>query len=216
MANDKIKFSTGTVVDEDGYLHQVGTKITATAAELNAVDGISADVDELNQMDGVLFNTMVSGSGILSSANSIVEHRVTKIGGIFKTEILIDLTDFGCGDAANDIIGDDGGAANCHIGQILAAVNGTIIAGKIECHEAPTGGDPDINLYCATEATGAENADVTGLTETELANCGDHSVGSIDVLTAWPAANQYLYLACGTATEAAYTAGRLLITLWGV
>ena len=168
-------------------------------------------------MDGVLLNTLTSGAGILSSANSIVEQSVTKIGGIYKTEILIDLTDLGCGGTANDIIGDDGGATHCHIGQITAAINGTIIAGKIECHEAPTGGDPDINLFMATVDTGAENADVTGLDgQAILCDTGDHNVGSIDVLTAWPTANAYLYLACGVATEAAYTAGRLLITLWGV
>ena len=32
---DKVKFSTGTVVDANGYLHQVGEIINATAAELN-------------------------------------------------------------------------------------------------------------------------------------------------------------------------------------
>lgn len=44
---DKIKFSTGTVVDADGYLYQLGTKITATAAEINSAADVSAQVQEL-------------------------------------------------------------------------------------------------------------------------------------------------------------------------
>lgn len=158
----------------------------------------------------------IVGTGISTGTGTICEHRVTKIGGVFKTEILIDLTGLNSGGTGGDIIGKDGGAANCHIGQITNAINGTIVAGKIECHEAPTGGDPDINVYSATESTGVQDAAITGLAETSLVDTGDHAVGSIDVFTAWPAANEYLYLVCGTATDADYTAGRLLITLWGV
>ena len=180
-----------------------GTEVTATAAELN-------------QMDGRILSDMTPGTGISSGTGTICEHSVTKIGGIFKTEILIDLTGLNSGGTAGDIIGKDGGAANCHIGQITAAVNGTIIAGKIECHEAPAGGDPDIDVWSATESTGAQDAAITGLVETQLVNTGDHAVASIDIFTAWPAANQYLYLVCGVATDADYTAGRLLIMLWGI
>ncbi len=39
---DKVKFSTGTVVDENGYLHQVGVKIDATAAEINVACDVSS------------------------------------------------------------------------------------------------------------------------------------------------------------------------------
>lgn len=180
-----------------------GTEMTATAAELN-------------QLVGNILSDMTPGTGISTGTGTICEHSVTKIGGIFKTEILIDLTGLnGCSTAA-DIIGRDGGTANCHIGQITAAVNGTIIAGLVECHEVPAGGDPDIDIYSATVGTGVQDTAITDLTETALVNCGDHSAGSSDYFTAWPAANEYLYLTVGTATDADYTAGRLLITLWGV
>lgn len=172
------------------------------------------DVAEMTDLSGV--NDMTPGTGISSGTGTICEHSVVKVGGIYKTEILIDLTGLNSGGAIGDIIGKDGGTANCHIGQITAAVNGTIIAGWVECHETPAGGDPDINIYSATEATGAQDAAITGLTETLLVNAGDHSAGSSDVFTAWPAADEYLYLVCGAATDADYTAGRLLITLWGV
>ena len=216
MANDKIKFSTGIVVDEDGYLHQVGTKITATAAELNAMLGITADVTELNYLDGNIFSGgMTVGSGF-SHTGTIVKYSIIKVGGIYITEILIDLTDTHGGASINDIIGKDGGTVNCHVGQITAALNGTILGGKLECYEVPAGGNIDIDLYAATEATGAQDALVTDLTEAILCNSGNLSAGSVIPLTAFPADTKYLYLANGAATDAAYTGGRLLITLYGV
>ena len=158
---------------------------------------------------------MTAGVGITSGTGTICKHSVTRVDGIFKTEILINLTGLnGCG-ANSDIIGVDGGTVNCHIGQITTAVNGRIIAGWIECHEAPAGGNADINLYSAPEGTGAQDSGIADLTETALCDCGAHSAGTTDVLTGWPAADEYLYLTVGTFTDADYTAGRLLITLWG-
>ena len=46
-------------------------------------------------------------------------------------------------------------------------------------------------------------------------NHGDWSAGQMDVLTAFPAANKYLYLSTTEVTDATYTAGILLIELWG-
>ena len=174
------------------------------------------DLESCNIKGDTALSDMVPGTGISTGTDTICEHSVIRVGGIVKTEILLDLTGLnGCG-SAGDIIGKDGAAANCHIGQITAAINGTIIAGQIECHEAPAGGDPDIDLYSAVEGTGVQDTAISGLDETALANCADHSAGSVDVLTGWPAADEYLYLTVGTATDADYTAGRLLITLWGV
>jgi len=180
-----------------------GTEVTTTAAELN-------------QLDGNIFSDMTPGIGISAGTGTICEHNVTKIGGIYKTEILIDLTGLHGGGANDDILGVDVGAANCHIGQITAAVNGTIIAGRIDVFEDMAGGDPDIDLYSATVATGAQDTLVTALDETQLCDSGDLAAGTPVYLTALPAANEYLYLANGTFTDAAYSAGIILITLWGV
>ncbi len=158
---------------------------------------------------------MTEGAGITSATGEICEHRVVRVGGLYKTEILVDLTGLNSGGAADDIIGDDGGAASCHIGQITAAINGAIVAGRVTCFETPTGGDPDVDLYSATESTGAQDAAVTGLTETKLINHGDWTFEDVDYLDALPAADEYLYLACGDVTDADYTAGILLIELWG-
>jgi hypothetical protein len=131
-----------------------------------------------------------AGVGITGAATSFVT-SVDKIGSLIKTTILIDLTGLNSGGTADDIIGDDGTGV-AHLGQITAAVNGTVIAGRLTCLETPATGDDDIDVYSATEATGVE-----------------------DTLVTAPAADQYLYLVGGTGGSATYTAGILLLEFWG-
>ncbi len=47
------KGSETTVADSSGSLYQGGTKVTATAAELNIMDGVTATAAEINKLDGV-------------------------------------------------------------------------------------------------------------------------------------------------------------------
>jgi len=181
-----------------------------------AITDVTASAAELNQLDGAILADMTPGTGISTGTGTICEHRVTKVGGLYKTEIMIDLTGLNSGDADGDIIGK-ADTANSHIGQILAAVNGTVFAGRMTCFETPAGGEPDIDLYCATEATGAEESAIGDLTETALLTAdADWAAGDVKLLTAFPATTKYLYLvASGGATNATYTAGILLIELWG-
>lgn len=156
---------------------------------------------------------VVAGNGINGIA-AIYKTGVQRIGDIIKTAILIDLTGLRS-TALGDIIGDDGTSEACHIGRITTPKNGIIVSGRVTCLEAPAGGDPDIDLYAADEATGTEDDAISGLTETQLTNGGDHTLGGVDVLTALPGAGQYLYLVAGATTDADYTAGKLLIELEG-
>jgi len=158
---------------------------------------------------------MTPGAGISGGTGTVYGASVTRNGNIVTTKIIIDITGLNCGGSANDIIGTDGAGA-AYLCQIKAAVNGTIIAGSLVCHEAPTTGDPDIDLYSAVEATGVEDTAITALTETKLVDSGDLTLGSVDILTAFPAADEYLYLVCGTATAGTYDAGKIEITLYGV
>ena len=89
------------------------------------------------------------------------------------------------------------------------------VAGKVECFEAPLTGDPDINIYSAVEATGVLGGAIGDLDETLLANTGDHTISSSTRFALMPAADEYIYLVVGAATAATYTAGKLLITLYG-
>lgn len=155
------------------------------------------------------------GTGISTGTGTKCEHQTVRKGSIIKTEILLDLTGLNSGDGVNDIIGK-AATANCHIGQVKAATHGTIFAGRISCLETPAGGDPDVDLWYADEATGTEDVDIAGLTgETQIIDHGDWAENEADSLSAFPAANKYLYLACGAATDATYTAGIFLIELWG-
>jgi hypothetical protein len=158
---------------------------------------------------------LTAGTGITTGTGTVYRSAISRHGTIIKTSILIDLTGLRS-TGADDIIGVDGTALDCHLGQITAAKSGTILTGKITCLEVPAGGDPDINVYANVESTGSESDDPSGLTGTGiLVNTGDHTLGSVNIFTALPAANEYLYLVAGAATDADYTAGKLLIELEG-
>ena len=159
-------------------------------------------------------NTGLSaGTGFSDAAlyKSWTEHH----GGITKTTVLIDLTGIRS-TAANDIIGNDG-AANAHIGQYTTAVMGTLFAVRMSCIEAPAGGDPDINLAFADEATLAEDAALsTGTNNGTTLNNGDLSAGFEGwAVAGFAAVNQYWYLVAGAATDADYTAGVIKIEFYG-
>jgi len=205
----------------------VQTSIQALSAKTTLVDADiftiqdSADSNNLKELTyenlkselGTLALDTAAGAGITDAVASYTA-GVEKYGTVFKTTIAIDLAGLRS-TAADDIIGDDGTASACHIGNVTTAKNGTIFAGRITCLETPAGGDPDINLYSATEATGVEDDAIAGLTETQLINAGDHAVDTFKSLTAYPANGEYLYLVAGDVTDADYTAGILLIELWG-
>ena len=161
-------------------------------------------------------NTMATeaGTGITTGTGTIYRSSVQRVGGIITTRILIDLTGLRS-TGSGDIIGVNGTSLVCHIGQITAARNGTILTGSMECFEAPAGGDPDINVHSATEGTGVEDGAIGDLTETLLVNAGDATLGSKVYFTAVPAADEFLYLTTGDATDADYTAGKLFIELMG-
>ena len=159
------------------------------------------------------------GTGISTGTNTLYSGNVTVAGDLIKTEIFIDLTGLNSS-AAGDIIGVQGGTANCHIGEITSALCGTIVAGTFQSLETPAGGEPDIDLFSATVGTGAEDTAVSDLSETKLLDLGadlaSGNLGTQFALTAFPAADEFLYLvASGGGTDDTYTAGKLLITLYG-
>ena len=165
---------------------------------------------------GANSNGLTAGSGITAGSN-YYKSWTEKNGDVIKTSILIDLTGLASGDAAGDIIGDDGGVVNSHIGQYTTAQLGTLFAVSMTALELPAGGDLDINLVFADEATLAENTALSAATSGGTTiNSGDLAVGiPVYAHAGFPAANQYFYLSNGAITEAAYTAGSLLIEFYG-
>ncbi len=164
-------------------------------------------------------NEAVAGAGIEGTAGVYItqverlKSDTTTNVNIVKTTIMIDLTGLNCGGTAGDIIGADG-AGVAYIGRVTTANQGVVFGVTMESFEIPAGGDPDIDLHSATEGTGVEDTAIGDLTEALIINGGDQTAG---VRTAGGeiAADQYLYLTCGTATAGTYTAGRLVITILG-
>ncbi len=154
-----------------------------------------------------------AGVGITAGTGTVYETSVARNNGIVTTSIMIDLTGLNSGGTAGDIIGTDG-AGVAYIAQITTADNGTVFGVKMTCYELPAGGDTDIDLYSATEGTGVEDVAISTLTETQIINSGTLALGTTAFGTEI-AANQYLYLVGQGTSNATYTAGRLLIEIFG-
>jgi len=125
-------------------------------------------------------------------------------------------------DAASDYDIDDvtiKHLGSAHIGQFTVAVNGNLFRGEVTCIVAPTTGVTDIDFYAADEVAGFYDDDVTDLTETVVrTNGGAWSAAPQTpiALTNLPAANQYLYPACGAAgTVGTYGSGTFEFRFWG-
>ena len=164
---------------------------------------------------------MTAGTGITTGTGTVYSASVIKVGAIFETTIYIDLTGLSS-NVVTDIIGKEA-TANCHIGQITAAVNGTIVGGYVQCLEAPGTGEPDIDLWYADEATGTEDAAITALTNQTvvLTAAADWTIARdgtpTRTITGMPAADKYLYLVGGGGTtDAVYDAGKFIIKFFGV
>jgi len=205
MANSTF---SGPVRSEGGFTVVSKNATTGAFTTQSSIDSSGIASFDANTMP------VEAGTGITTGSGTIYRSSVIQSGGIITTQILIDLTGLRS-TGSGDIIGVNGTSLVCHIGQITAARNGTILTGSMECFEAPAGGDPDINVHSATEGTGVEDGAIGDLTETLLVNAGDATLGSKVYFTAVPAADEFLYLTTGDATDADYTAGKLLIELKG-
>lgn len=173
---------------------------------------LSTTLEYVNSNCDPVAQTSACGAGF-KGAGTVHAYGARQTGNMKKTEIMIDLTDAKSTATDLDIIGLSGVS---HIGRITAALNGTILYGKMTCLEVPVGGAVDIDLYAATEGTGAYDGLVTDLTETALVTAGGNwTLGLEKIMTGLPAANQYLYLTSGAAIGGTYSAGKLLIEFWG-
>jgi hypothetical protein len=154
-----------------------------------------------------------AGVGITGGTGTVYETSVARNNGIVTTSIMIDLTGLTSGGTAGDIIGT--ATANpAFIARVTTADNGTVFGVRMTCYETPAGGDTDIDLYSATEGTGVEDVAISTLAETQIINSGTLALGSA-VCGGTIVADQYLYLVGNGTANAAYTAGRLLIEIFG-
>lgn len=184
-------------------------------AELVVASGGTITLEAGATLDGSGLTAGTPGAGFSGGTGTVIKSSIEKIGGIIRTTFLIDLTGLGSSTTDLDIIGT--GASAAYFGRITAALNGTILTGRMTCLEVPVGGADDIDLYSATEATGVFDGGIAALAETALITAGGawtlaltKAIGNV------PAAGEYLYLCGGEGgTAAAYTAGKFLIELEG-
>ena len=201
--------------DKDAYVSWDGNSLNITSAATEHSGTLSvAGATSLGTTA-----PMTAGTGITTGTGTIYHASVVKVGAIFETNIYIDLTGLSS-NVANDIIGKEA-TANSHIGQITAAVNGTIFAGYMQCLETPTTGEPDIDVWYADEATGTEDAAISGLSNQTavLAAAADWTIAAgvnMRPITGMPAADKYLYLTGGGGTtDGVYDAGKFILKFYG-
>ena len=213
MANTTFQ---GTVRAESGL--KVATKSSTTGAYTDYFTVGSSGALTAKGATGLATTALMTvGTGISAVSNAIVKHSVVTVGNIIETTIALDLTGLNSGDALYDMIGKTA-TANCHYGQITAAINGTILSGYMQCLETPTTGEPDIDVYTATVATGTEDASITALVETAVLNTAVDWTGILapkGFTTVHPA-NGYLYLVgSGGGTDGVYDAGKFILKMYG-
>jgi hypothetical protein len=166
------------------------------------------------QIGGGLLNDGAAAGAI--GTGGFATNGIVREGGLIKTTICVDLTGLASSATDLDIIGQ--GVSAAYLGRVTDEQNGVIIGGTMECLEVPAGGADDIDLYVASEGTGAFDVGIGTLTETAVVTSGAAwTLGR--VLGTSPDAvinRSYLYLVAGEASAAGtYTAGRYLITLYG-
>lgn len=230
----KVKVVSDTGVETEIDMAELAALDSIGAADLAKIDGITNGTGAAGKatvldssgnytgpasgvwaLPGNLMSTE-AGTGITGGTGTVYKSSVTKIGGIFRTSILIDLTGLGSSTTDLDIIGT--GVNPAHLGQITAARNGTIFGGTMQCLEVPAGGVTDIDLYVADENTGVFDGGIAALVETALITSGGAwSLATIKAMADFTSANKYIYLTCGAGgVPGTYTAGKFLIEFYGV
>lgn len=206
---------TFQAVNSSGTLIDVFTiDSTGVVSASLAFLGLTATATELNKLDDSV-TVLTKGAGV--SAMESYASGYIRNGTLITTRIVIDMTGL-VGSATDlDIIGNTGGAASAHIGQLASAVTGTLIGGSVTCLEVPAGGTNDIDFYSATVSTGAQDGLVTDLTETALVTSGGAwTSGATKGMTALPTAGDYLYICNGAASGGTFSAGKFLINFYGL
>ena len=167
----------------------------------------------IDQLNGKEFT---QGAGF-TGTGTIVVGGAQRFGNMAITDLYLDLTGLNSS-AAGDIIGGDG-LSSCYFGQVKDEINGIPDTVRVECLEAPAGGEPDIDIYAAVESTGAEDAAVSALTETAVIEAAaDWTLGAVKYanLNGVDLTDKYLYLVgSGGGTDATYTAGKFRVTFFG-
>ena len=198
-----------TIIDADLTGNLVGNVTGNVTGDLTGdATGVLVNTDEL---------TTQAGAGVTGGTGTVYKTSVEWNGDVKKVTMFVDLTGLSSAGTLGDIIGTGTNAA--HFGSISTNEIATVLAMRVECVEVPAGGEVDIDIYEATEATGVYDGAVGDLAETAvLARAGDWAAGDVKYASSLPTAGKYLYLTTGTDTTPTadvYTGGKFLIEIIG-
>lgn len=83
---DAANGTSGTLAPDLSTLTINGTDVTATAAELNILDGVTSTAAELNLLDGSVANTVVNNKGVVYGPAGEVQATTVDLGNWTVTE----------------------------------------------------------------------------------------------------------------------------------
>lgn len=219
----------GTTTNTNSSRLVVNGTITETVSGVQHLVASQADIGTapnqipLNQNLGALafqdflFSPLPVGTGITAGTGTICRAHIATDGGMKMMRILIDLRGLNSGGTAGDVIGVNGTANPCFVARIPAGF--TILGGRMTCFETPAGGDTNIDLFQALENGAVEDQAVTTLSRTQMIVGGAQTRGTVTYVSGTAATSSnhiYLYLVGNGTANATYTAGRLLIEMFGV
>ena len=77
---DGVNGTSGTVAPDLSTLTINGTDVTATAAELNILDGVTSTAAEINLLDGAVSNTVVNSKAVVYGSAGQVQATTVDLG----------------------------------------------------------------------------------------------------------------------------------------
>lgn len=83
---DGVNGTSGTVAPDLSTLTINGTDVTATAAELNIMDGVTTTAAEINLLDGAVANTVVNSKAVVYGSAGQVQATTVDLGNWTVTE----------------------------------------------------------------------------------------------------------------------------------
>ena len=159
------------------------------------------------------------GGGIDQTPSS---HPIITVAKVNEETVTTILWDIGGGDIvssahAGDVIGNDD-VADAFVMQIQKDDHGLIYKAELICVEAPTTGDPDLNVCLNSDGTIAEDASGEG--QHVIINGGTQTVGKFTehdasaIAAAAGGHGDFLYITHGGTTAGLYNNGKIVIKLY--
>jgi hypothetical protein len=183
---------------------QMGDEMTATAAELNALDASANLITE-------------HGAGM---AGAVVAHRWSNPNGLITTSIVVDLTGLTVTGTTESFAIGLSGIDGCYISRFVAANMGKVFQVNMACLVTPTQGtstfeqDIDLAYTTAADVKAGEDVDVD-----IIAAAHDWVYGEVlkTIVPKLTPEGDYIYLAAGdtAGNTGTYATGKLLIEFFG-